>query len=126
MDKFTFFDLRVYQESKQLVKDVYSLLEKFPKFEVYAMGDQLRRAVVSIPSNIAEGSGRSSLKEKVHFLEIAYGSLTETLCQLDVAHDLGYISDNEFGNEKEKISIIGKQLSGLRASFQRQLESANR
>jgi len=126
MDKFTFFDLRVYQESKQLVKDVYLLLEKFPKFEVYALGDQLRRAVVSVPSNIAEGSGRSSLKEKVHFLEIAYGSLTETLCQLDISHDLGYISDEEFSNNKERISIIGKQLSGLRTSFQRQFETANR
>jgi len=126
MDKFTFFDLRVYQESKQLVKDVYSLLENFPKFEVYAMGDQLRRAAVSVPSNIAEGSGRSSLKEKIHFLEIAYGSLTETLCQLDIAHDIGYITDDEFSNEKERISIIGKQLSGLRASFQKQLEPANR
>lgn len=122
MDKFTFFDLRVYQEAKQLVKDVYLLLEKFPKCEVSAMGDQLRRAVVSIPSNIAEGSGRSSLKEKVHFLEIAYGSLTETLCQLDIAHDLGYITSEEFSNEKERISIIGKQLSGLRASFLKQLE----
>ena len=127
MDKFTFFDLRVYQEAKQLVKNVYLLLEKFPKCEVYAMGDQLRRAVVSVPSNIAEGSGRSSLKEKVHFLEIAYGSLTETLCQLDIAHDLGYITSDEFSNEKERISIIGKQLSGLRASFQKQLgTSANR
>jgi len=126
MDKFTFFDLRVYQESKQLVKDVYSLLEKFPKIEVYAMGDQLRRAVVSVPSNIAEGSGRTSLKEKVHFLEIAYGSLTETLCQLDIAHDLGYITDVEFSVEKERIGIIGKQLSGLRTSFQKKLESANR
>ena len=127
MDKFSFFDLRVYQESKQLVKDVYSLLEKFPKFEVYALGDQLRRAVTSVPSNIAEGSGRSSLKEKTHFLEIAYGSLTETLCQLDIAHDLGYISDAEFSIEKERINIIGKQLSGLRSSFQRQLEeSVNR
>lgn len=123
MDKFTFFDLRVYQEAKQLVKDIYSLLEKFPKFEVYALGDQLRRAVVSVPSNIAEGSGRSSVKEKVHFLEIAYGSLTETLCQLDIAHDLGYISDDEFSNEKERIGIIGKQLSGLRASFLKQLEA---
>ena len=125
MDKFTFFDLRVYQESKQLVKDVYLLLEKFPKFEVYALGDQLRRAVVSVPSNIAEGSGRGSVKEKIHFIEIAYGSLTETLCQLDIAHDLNYITDDEFGVEKERISIIGKQLSGLRTSFQRQLEIAN-
>lgn len=127
MDKFTFFDLRVYQEAKQLVKYVYLLLEKFPKFEVYALGDQLRRAVVSIPSNIAEGSGRSSIKEKVHFLEIAYGSLTETLCQLDIAHDLGYITSEEFSNEKDRISIIGKQLFGLRASFQKQFgTSANR
>ena len=127
MDKFAFFDLRVYQEAKELVKSVYTLLDKFPKYETYALGDQLRRAVTSVPSNIAEGSGRFSIKEKIHFIEIAYGSLTETLCQLDIAHDLNYITDEEFTNEKERINIIGKQLSGLRSSFQRQLEeSANR
>ena len=126
MDKFTFFDLRVYQESKLLVREVYSLLDKFPKTETYALSDQLRRAVVSVPSNIAEGSGRFSNKEKIHFTEIAYGSLTETLCQLDIAHDLDYINDKEFEYEKERIDIIGKQLSGLRASFQKQLDSANR
>ena len=110
-----------------LVREVYTLLEKFQKYETYALGDQLRRAVVSVPSNIAEGSGRFSNKEKAHFMEIAYSSLTETLCKLDIAHDLGYISDNEFEDEKERIDIIGKQLSGLRSSFQRQLgESANR
>lgn len=123
MDKFTFFDLRVYQEAKELVKSVYALLDKFPKYETYALGDQLRRAVTSVPSNIAEGSGRFSVKEKIHFIEIAYGSLTETLCQLDIAHDLNYITDEEFTNEKERNNIIGKQLSGLRASFQNQLES---
>lgn len=123
MDKFTFFDLRVYQEAKELVKSVYAFLDKFPKYEIYALGDQLRRAVTSVPSNIAEGSGRFSVKEKIHFIEIAYGSLTETLCQLDIAHDLNYITDEEFTNEKERINIIGKQLSGLRASFQNQLES---
>lgn len=126
MNKFAFFDLRVYQESKLLVREVYSLLDKFPKTETYALGDQLRRAVVSVPSNIAEGSGRFSNKEKIHFIEIAYGSLTETLCQLDIAHDLDYINDKEFEYEKEKIDVIGKLLSGLRASFQKQLESANR
>ena len=127
MDKFAFFDLRVYQEAKLLVREVYTLLDKFPKYETYALGDQLRRAVTSVPSNIAEGSGRFSIKEKIHFIEIAYGSLTETLCQLDIAHDLNYITDEEFTNEKERINIIGKQLSGLRSSFQRQLEeSANR
>lgn len=125
MDKFTFFDLRVYQEAKLLVREVYTLLDKFPKYETYALSDQLRRAVVSVPSNIAEGSGRVSAKEKVRFIEIAYGSLTETLCQLDIAHDLNYITDEEFANEKERINVIGKQLSGLRVSFQKQ-DSANR
>ena len=126
MDCFSFFDLRVYKESKELVKSVYRLLEKFPKYETYALGDQLRRAVVSVSSNIAEGSGRFSIKEKIHFIEIAYGSLTECLCQLDITHDLEYITDEEFNNEKERINIIGKQLSGLRSSFQKQLEFANR
>ena len=123
MDKFTFFDLRVYQEAKELVKSGYLFLGKFPKYETYALGDQLRRAVTSVPSNIAEGSGRFSIKEKIHFIEIAYGSLTETLCQLDIANDLNYITDEEFANEKERINVIGKQLSGLRASFQNQLET---
>lgn len=124
MNKFAFLDLRVYQESKALVKEVYNLFQKFPKFEVYALGDQLRRAVISIPSNIAEGSGRFSLKEKIHFIEIAYGSLAETLCQLDIAHDMEYITDMEFDKEQERIIIIGKQLSGLRSSFEKQLESS--
>ena len=106
MDKFTFFDLRVYQEAKELVKSVYAFLDKFPKYETYALGDQLRRAVTSVPSNIAEGSGRFSVKEKIHFIEIAYGSLTETLCQFDIAHDLNYITDEEFTNEKERINIF--------------------
>ena len=122
MDKFTFFDLRVYKEAKLLVRDIYSLMDKFPKYETYTLSDQLRRAVISVPSNIAEGSGRISTKEKIHFLEIAYGSLTETLCQLDIARDLGYISDEEFDNEKDKVNVIGKQLSGLRSSFQKQIE----
>jgi four helix bundle protein len=123
MNTFSFLDLRVYKEAKSLVKEVYIILDKFPKCEVYALGDQLRRAVVSVPSNIAEGTGRFSVKEKIHFLEISYGSLTETLCQLDIANDLGYITEEDFKIIKEKISVIGKQLSGLRTSFQKQLQS---
>lgn len=125
MDTFSFFDLRVYQESKLLVREVYSLLEKFPKHELYALGDQLKRAAVSVPSNIAEGAGRFSMKEKIHFIEIAYGSLNEMLCQLDIAHDLAYITEEDFQNEKQRINLIGKQLSGLRTSFLKQLEDTN-
>ena len=71
MDKFTFFDLRVYQEAKQLVKDIYTLLEKFPKFEVYALGDQLRRAVVSVPSNIAEPTNEARVEPNMFELYLA-------------------------------------------------------
>lgn len=119
---FSFEGLRVYQAARQLVKDVYLLVSKLPAVENFALTSQIRRAVVSVKSNIAEGSGRFSIKEKIHFIEIAYGSLTETLCQLDIAHDLNYINDKEFEVEKDRIDIIGKQLSGLRASFQKQLE----
>lgn len=120
--QYAFEKLNAWKESRILVKNVYQLLDNFPKYETYALSDQLRRAVISVPSNIAEGSGRISTKEKIHFLEIAYGSLTETLCQLDIARDLGYISDEEFDNEKDKVNVIGKQLSGLRSSFQKQIE----
>ena len=126
MDNFSFFDLRVYKEAKALVIMVYRLMDKFPRNENYALCDQLRRAVSSIPSNIAEGSGRTSYKEKIHFIEIAYGSLTETLCQMDIAHDLQYITDTDFNNVKEQTTVIAKQLSGLRKSFMEKLAPANR
>ena len=123
MNKFTFFDLRVYQESKALVKEVYKLLKKFPKFEVYALGDQLRRAVISVPSNIAEGSGRFSIKEKIHFIEIAYGSLMEAYNQLLIAVDLTYIDTDSVMAIKPTIDNVAKMLNGLRNSFTRKLLS---
>ena len=70
----------------------YSLLKHFPAEEKYALGDQMRRAVISVPSNIAEGLSRTAPKEQAHFLDIAYGSFMETDCQLDISLDLGYIS----------------------------------
>ena len=85
--EYSFQKLKVWQEAKKLVIEVYNLLDGFPKFEKYALCDQIRRAVVSVPSNIAEGSGRRSLREKIHYLEIAYGSLMETFNQLLIAID---------------------------------------
>ena len=92
----SFRKLNVYVKAKELVKQVYILLKKFPREEQYALCDQLRRAVISVPSNLAEGSGRQSDKDQAHFYTIAYGSLMETFSQLDVACDLGYISQEEF------------------------------
>jgi len=88
---YSFENLDVWKVSKQLVIQIYTLIEKFPKVERYALCDQLRRACVSVPSNIAEGSGRTSLKEKVHFISIAYSSLMEVYCQLQIAEELQYI-----------------------------------
>lgn len=88
MDSFGFRDLRVYQTSRDLVKTIYSVLAAYPSNEQYALCDQLRRASVSVPSNIAEGMSRSSDKEKIHFIEISYGSLMEVLCQVEISKEL--------------------------------------
>ena len=96
MKRNSFRDLNAYKESKVLVKMTYQLLKKFPNEEKYALCEQIRRAVISVTSNIAEGTGRISIKEQMHFLEISYGSLMEVFSQMDIALDLGYIDSNEF------------------------------
>lgn len=118
---FSFENLKVWQESRKLVCETYTLVRKFPKEEKYALGDQIRRAVTSIPSNIAEGSGRGSLKEQIHFIEIACGSLMEAYCQLQVACDLNFIQEADLANIKPKISSIANMLTGLRASLRKRL-----
>lgn len=118
---YSFETLRVWQESRRLVVAVYKLLDGFPKFEKYALCDQLRRAIVSVPSNIAEGSGRSSLKEQIHFLEISYGSLMESYNQLIIAADLNYIDNKSLDVLKPDIDNVAKMLNGLRNSFLKKL-----
>lgn len=110
----TFRNLNVYVKSKELVKQIYSILKKFPKEETYALCDQLRRAVISVPSNIAEGSGRTSAKDQAHFLEMAFGSLMEVDCQMDIAHDLGYVSSDKIEEVTMQISQVTALLSGMR------------
>ncbi len=117
---YHFERLDAWQESRKVVVAVYKLLKKFPIEERYALCDQMRRAVISVPSNIAEGIGRMAVKETVHFLEIAYGSLMEVYCQLQVAVDLGYITNEEFNQVKPLIFTTSKLLSGLRASKAKQ------
>ena len=107
-----FKDLIVWQKSMELVKAVYALTKAFPADERYALTDQLRRAVVSIPSNIAEGSGRASNADYGHFLSIARGSLYETMTQLQVSVDLGYIP--AISSELEsQMSEIGRMLGSM-------------
>ncbi|MGN0088081.1 MAG: four helix bundle protein [Candidatus Limimorpha sp.] len=117
--KNTFRELEAYKQGKIVVKEVYRLLKKFPREEQYALCDQLRRAAISITSNIAEGSGRSSCKEKIHFFEFSYASLMEVLSQLDVAMDLGYITEEEFNNFEVLSDKECRLLSGLTRYFQK-------
>ncbi len=107
--------LDVYIVAKDLVLNVYRLMEKFPIEERYALCDQLRRAVISVPSNIAEGLGRGSEKEQVRFIEIAYGSLMEVETQLDIAYELKYITKEDLEKIMGMIDTEARLLSGLRA-----------
>lgn len=120
--EYSFEKLNVWKEAKKLVVDVYHLLDSFPIFEKYALCDQIRRAIVSVPSNIAEGSGRKSLKEQIHFLEIAYGSLMETYNQLLIAIDLTYITEESVEAIKPSIDAVAKMINGLRISFAEKLK----
>ena len=110
-----FQNLVVYQQAKELVKIVYALMKKLPSDERYALCDQLRRSVISIPSNIAEGMGRMAEKEQGHFINIAFGSLMEVLAQIDIAKDLDYITKEEYTQVESLVNEIGKMLSSLRA-----------
>lgn len=112
--KYEYKNLDAYKESKALVMLVYALIKRFPKEEQYALCDQLRRAVISVPSNIAEGSGRTSSKDQAHFFEMAFGSLMEVSCQVDIAHDLGYVEQEDLEQVERKVRAIAALLSGLR------------
>ena len=112
--KYNFKNLDAYKESKALVILVYALIMKFPREEQYALCDQLRRAVISVSSNIAEGSGRTSTKDQAHFFEMAFGSLMEVNCQIDIAHDLGYVSPKDVEDVELHVRAIASLLSGLR------------
>lgn len=108
-----FKNLIVYQKSKELVKQVYMLLKQFPDEERFALCAQMRRAAISVPSNIVEGMARLSTKDQSHFLNIAYGSLMELYAQLDIAHDLGYLSEKEFIKIETQIDEIDKMIVSL-------------
>ena len=113
--KYSYKNLEAYKESKALVKMVYGLLKQFPKEEQYALCDQLRRAVISVPSNLAEGSGRTSAKDQAHFIEMSYGSLMEVDCQIEIAQELGYISAVELEQIAKQVDRVATLLSGLRS-----------
>jgi len=107
-----FEELLVWQKSHQFVLMVYKLTDKFPRSEEFGLKNQLRRAGVSIPSNIAEGFQRKNSKDSCHFYNMAQGSLEECKYQLRLAKDLGYIEDIYYIKSIELADEVGKLLNG--------------
>ena len=117
MRQFGFEKLEVYVEARKLVGNVYRLSQQFPDSERFALSDQIHRAAISITSNIAEGTSRSSIKDKAHFIEMSYGSLMEVLSQLQIALDLGYIQQSQYDELCAPIERLSYALYALRKSF---------
>ncbi|CAN5300521.1 four helix bundle protein [soil metagenome] len=109
-----FRDIIAWQAAYRLTIDVYELTKLFPSSEVYGLTSQIKRAAVSISSNIAEGFGRRSLKEKDNFYSIAHGSLTEVENQLMIANGVGYISSEQLLSVQDSVIETHKLLYGLR------------
>ena len=120
MATFGFEKLEVWQLAITYANEIYQTTESFPKTELYGLSSQLRRASVSISSNIAEGSGRSTAADKSRFYEIAYGSLLETVSQLHIAHQLSFISKASFEELTERAERFARMLSGLRSHTRKQ------
>ncbi len=111
-------DLIAWQKAKSLALDVYRCTRRFPKDEIYGLSSQMRRAAVSVPSNIAEGKGRYSRKEFLQFLYHARGSLLELQTQLSIARDLDYLDLSAFKSMESRTEELGRILNGLITRFQ--------
>lgn len=110
-------DLIVWQNGIKFAKDVYCLTQKFSKQEIYALSDQIRRAAVSVPSNIAEGQARKSPADFTRFLHIALGSLAEVDTQLILAQEFGYLTQDDIDAMDIQIQDLRKKLSALMNSI---------
>ena len=110
-------DLIAWRKAMQFVSEIYQATRAFPHDELYGLTNQLRRAAVSIPSNIAEGQARYSWKEFCHFLSLSRGSLVEIETQLMIARDLGYLSEKQSHALLDEAAELGRILNGLIASI---------
>ena len=121
--KYSFEKLEVWNDTRNLVKMIYLQTDNFPEKERFGLSSQMQRAAVSIVSNITEGVSRSSVKEKIRFVELAYGSLMELYCQLYVSVDLDYLTPDTFTLIKAEIDKIANKANALKRSFIKQLNS---
>ncbi len=113
MKTFSFEKLIAWQKARELASEIYKITKLFPKDEVFGLTSQMRRCVVSIASNLAEGSGRNSMKDKARFTEIAFGSALELLNQLILSFDFEYFEEQKYIEIREKITEVTVLINGL-------------
>jgi len=117
-------DLEIWKRSMDLVAEIYLITKQFPKEELYTLTSQIRRAAISIPSNIAEGRSKRSTKDYMRFLNVSYGSLSELETQLMIGQKLGYIASNKLDPMLDETANIGRMINGLLSSLDRKLQAA--
>lgn len=108
-----FHQVKVWAKAHQLVLNVYRATQRFPSEERFGLTVQLRRAAVSVPSNIAEGCGRSGARELAHFMNIAAGSISEVEYQLILARDLGYVPEDSYNQLNEQVNEVKRMLNSF-------------
>ncbi len=113
MKTFSFEKLIAWQKARELASEIYKITKLFPKDEVFGLTSQMRRCAVSIASNLAEGSGRNSMKDKARFTEIAFGSALELLNQLILSFDFKFFEEQKYIEIREKITEVTVLINGL-------------
>ncbi len=116
MRVFSFEKLIAWQKGRELAILIFKTTKNFPKDEIFGLTSQMRRCSISIASNLAEGSGRSSMKDKARFSEIAYSSSLELLNQVILSHDFEYVDENQYIHIREKITEVNMLIDGLHKS----------
>ncbi len=116
MYTYAFEKLNVWQQARQLTKEIYVVTKNFPPEEKFGLSSQMRRAVISVSSNIAEGSSRKTVKDQARFYTIAFSSLVELLNQLILSLDLGFLTEQKYIELRTSIELISNQLNKLRNS----------
>ena len=118
---YSFEKLEVWEDIRSLIKDVYILTGSLPDHEKFGIVNQMRRAAVSISSNLAEGSSRTSAKDQAHFYQFSYSSLMELLSQIIISNDLNYIESAELIRLRAKIEKVSFKLNALRKAAQKRI-----
>ena len=121
-NRFVFEKLDVWHDAKQVAILIYKVTNTFPASEQYGLASQMKRSAVSVPSNLAEGTSRTSFKDQAHFSQIAYSSLMEVACQTVIAKDLGFLEEETYQQIRIAIQQLSARIAALRNSQKKRLQ----